>query len=370
MERSSIYLAGTKEHIQSKIYRLIEPGKFKEMEISQPIENWEVVVEPTLGSICHADMRYFSGKRRPEALKEKLPMALIHEGIGKIVKSHIDHLPEGTRVVIVPNIPGYITEGKQMYECCPICQQVHGHNYCEHRRFLGSGFDGFTQSRLVIPVACAIPIPHEVPDEIAVLSELCTVSYQALLTVTKKLKHSKVAVFGDGPVGYITATMLRYIYGLKDDRLTVFGADSEKLQHFGFAKCFNVLDYDFSVGAQYDIAIDCTGGKFSQSAINQAIDILNPLGEIILMGVTEEKVPINTRDVLEKGITLKGSSRSSYTDYPHVLEAMKALSYQKALERLLPEERTKISSADDLKDAMEYAMNKRDWKKILLEFHW
>lgn len=53
----------------------------------------------------------------------------------------------------------------------------------------------------------------------------------------------------------------------------------------------------------------------SESAVNQAIELLNPGGCLILMGVTEERVPINTRDVLEKGITLFGSSRSSAEDY-------------------------------------------------------
>lgn len=363
-------LLETKDQIQSNVYQLIKPGVFKEVNISYPLQNWEVVVEPTLGSICHADLRYFSGQRRPEALKEKLPMALIHEGIGKIVKSNLDSLPEGTRVVIVPNIPGYILEGKQAHDCCPICQKEMGDNYCEHKRFLGSGYDGLTQSKIVMPSSCVIPIPNEVPDEVAVLSELCTVSYQALRSIKEKLQNSTVAVFGDGPVGYITATMLTHIFGIKEDRLTVFGADADKLKHFDFAKCFNVLNDHFSEGNQYDIAIDCTGGKFSESAINQAIDILNPLGEIILLGVSEEKVCINTRDVLEKGISLRGSSRSSFSDYPPVLKAMKNPSYQEALRALLPRKRTEITSVEDLKNVMDDALQNRGWEKCLLEFHW
>ncbi|WP_240041444.1 hypothetical protein [Paenibacillus ginsengarvi] len=43
---------------------------------------------------------------------------------------------------------------------------------------------------------------------------------------------------------------------------------------------------------------------------NQAIELSNPGGVLLLMGVTEVRVPINTRDVLEKGITLISSSRS------------------------------------------------------------
>ena len=38
------------------------------------------------------------------------------------------------------------------------------------------------------------------------------------------------------------------------------------------------------------------------------------------MGVSEEPVPINTRMVLEKGLTIFGSSRSSAEDFRHVID--------------------------------------------------
>ncbi|MCQ6557345.1 hypothetical protein NNL21_01400 [Paenibacillus mendelii] len=38
--------------------------------------------------------------------------------------------------------------------------------------------------------------------------------------------------------------------------------------------------------------------------------------KLVLIGVTEELGPINTRDVLKKSLALIGSSRSSIPDYP------------------------------------------------------
>lgn len=360
----------TRNLVKSRAYQLIEPGKFQEVDVTYEWTEGHVVVEPTLGSICHADLRYFTGQRRKEALQEKLPMALIHEGIGKVINSTNPSLPVGTRVVIVPNIPGYLIQGHSRSECCSICQKENGENYCIHRRFLGSGYDGIAQSRLVLPNDCVIPIPPEVPDEFAVLAELCTVSYHALHTVSHKLSGAKVAIFGDGPVGYMTATLLKYVYGIPKERLTVFGADYEKLQQFDFATCFHVYEYDFKRSELYDIIIECTGGKFSESAINQAIDIINYLGDIILLGVSEEKVPINTRDMLEKGVTIRGSSRSSYRDYSPVLQAMKNPVYQEALQKLIPHKTISITSVTDFAKVMEEAVKKRDWKKIYLQFQW
>jgi ribitol-5-phosphate 2-dehydrogenase len=356
--------------ISSRAYRLIKPQEVVETVVEHEIREWEVVVEPILGSICHADLRYYTGNRRPEALERKLPMALIHEGLGIVVQSASSEVKPGQRVVVVPNIPGYLHRNIDPQNCCPACRNGKGENYCYHGRFLGSGFDGIAQNRLVIPVSCVIPVPKEVPDEIAVLAELCTVSYQALTHVEEKLKSARVAVFGDGPVGYLGAAMLHHVYGVNRDRLHVFGADPNKLSQFGFATRSLVQEYDFNCGEAYDIAVECTGGKFSENAINQAIEVLSPGGHLILMGVTEDRVPINTRDVLEKGITLRGSSRSSNSDYRPVIEAMKDPLCQETLRKLLPDQRTEIASAEDFMNAMKEAAAHRGWKKVLLNFHW
>jgi ribitol-5-phosphate 2-dehydrogenase len=116
--------------------------------------------------------------------------------------------------------------------------------------------------------------------------------------------------------------------------------------------------------------VECTGGRFSESAINQGIDILKPGGHLLAMGVSEELVPINTRDVLEKGITIYGSSRSSVRDFKQVLKVMENPDCQDTLRRLLPEKYTIVSTADDFAGAMESAMAHRDWKKTILDFHW
>lgn len=365
-----VLITENKDEVCSRAYRLIRPGHMEETFLETPIPEGHVVIEPTLASICHADLRYYTGQRRPEALAKKLPMALLHEGVGRVVHSTDPELQTGERVVIVPNIPGYMQDGITAEECCPVCKDGPGGNYCSRGYFLGSGIDGIAQNRLVIPASCAIPIPADLPDEIAVLSELCSVSYQALQRVRDRWGRARAAVFGDGPVGYLTASMIHHLFGLDKDRLKVFGADPNKIDKFHFADCAMVQEYDFAAAETVDIAVECTGGRFSESAVNQAIDILNPGGILILMGVTEERVPINTRDVLEKGLTLIGSSRSYAPDYYQVLEAMKDPSYQQTLRQILPEEWTRISKLEDYIEAMNDAAEHRGWKKTVLAFQW
>ena len=73
--------------IVSTVLSLDKPEQINAKKVTRTLQkNW-VVVEPTYASVCHADERYYSGKRRPEALAKKLPMALLHEGIGVVKQS-------------------------------------------------------------------------------------------------------------------------------------------------------------------------------------------------------------------------------------------------------------------------------------------
>jgi len=352
--------AGT---FRSKVYQLIKPYEVRETEIERTLHWGEVAVRPVLGSVCHADLRYFTGNRRPEALARKLPMALIHEGIGEVIASSSDKLSPGQRVVIVPNIP----ESPLSALANPDSVAV---NYSKNGKFLGSGTDGIAQSVLILPDLCAVPIPADVPEEIAVLAEVSTIAHQAIGRIGHRLAGKRIAVFGDGPVGYVTAALLRFHYRVPKEDLIVFGAVPEKLEKFDFATCCNVNEYDFSRGMGAHIAIECTGGRFSSAAINQAIDILDYCGFLILLGVTEELVPINTRDILEKGITVLGSSRSSFRDYSPVLQSMRHPGYQRVLRRLIPGNFALVRTAEDFARVMREASEHPHWQKVMMTFDW
>lgn len=66
-------------------------------------------------SVCHADQRYYLGKRNIKKLKDKLPMALIHEAMGEVVFDLSGKYKNGQKVVMIPNIPAK-KEEKKIYE--------------------------------------------------------------------------------------------------------------------------------------------------------------------------------------------------------------------------------------------------------------
>ena len=102
-----------------------------------------------------------------------------------------------------------------------------------------------------------------------------------------------------------------------------------------------------------DHAFECVGSAASQSAIEQIIDLINPQGTINLFGVSEYPIPVNTRMVLEKGLTLQGNSRSEREDFEGVVSILhnnpQLFSYLSKLITNVCE----IRSIDDLKTSFD-----------------
>lgn len=352
--------------VTSRTLRLVKPGKIVEEPIKREMKKGWVEVTPTYASTCHADDRYFSGKRRPEALAKKLPMALLHEGIGVVKSSLSDKFKPGDRVVIVPGISGASLKGEP--------QKSIPANYDRSGVFMSSGYDGIAQSSVVQPEENLVHIPDNVPDELAILTEVSTIGYESSTRVKDILKKKdvKVGVFGDGAVGYMAAAVLHYIWGIDKQHLIVFGGIPERIAEIDFATTYLSNDFDFDAAPEdFDLMFEITGGNFSKVAINEAIKVVKPLGTIMLMGVSEDLVPIDTRDVLEKGLTLKGTSRSVTKDFEIVEKAISENpEYQATLRKLIPDKHYDISSAANLTDAFNDIVAHPNWHKAVLKFNW
>ena len=288
------------------VYRLKSPKFFEESIDEVSLD--AVIVRPTYLSICQADQRYYQGSRPAEVLEKKLPMALIHEGIGEVVHDASGELEAGDKVVMIPNTP----DGED------VCRA----NYSYKSKFRGSGFDGFTSDLIKLDSNRVVKITDEFDPKVAAFIELISVAYQGIskfsdIAVTPK---GRLGVWGDGNLGFITALLLKEKF--PDSKIIVFGKHLENLNLFSFAdeihQIHNVPD-DLAV----DHAFECVGSSASQSAIEQIIDLINPQGTINLFGVSEYPVPINTRMILEKGLTMQGNSRSEREDFVGVVETLK-----------------------------------------------
>lgn len=330
-------------------YRLFSPRQIRCEQIDEHVTKNDVVVRPTYLSICAADQRYYTGNRSKEVLSKKLPMALIHEAVGEVVYDPQKQFEPGTKVVMIPNTP--VTTD-------PVIKE----NYLRSSYFRSSGYDGFMQSLVTIERTRIIPYEN-IDDRIAVLLELMSVAMNALehFEHYSHLRKQTLGVWGCGSVGFATALILKKTF--PNAEIIVFGTTDEKLRYFQFADETFRVD-NIPPDLRIDHAFECVGGSHSEDAINQIIDIINPEGSIALMGVSENRVPINTRMVLEKGLTILGNSRSGYEDFDNAIHFLN--NYPEAIDYLanIISDEVVVKSIKDITDAFELD-NNNEFKTIM-----
>lgn len=297
------------------IYQLVNPQfisvKYEDTDIDD-----SVLVRPRYMSICRADQRYYLGQRDLKAMSEKLPMALIHECCGEVLSDPTGTFAQGDRVVMIPNIPSIEQDG--IYE-----------NYRSGSHFLSSGYDGFMREFVTMPPDRLVSVKG-IPEQTAAICELLSVAVHAVSRLDKAAHQYRntIGIWGDGSMAFVVACALKA--KMPKTKIVVVGKNSRKLSRFSFVS-ETYLTYNIPQNLMFDHAFECVGGEGCYDAINDIIRHIKPQGTVGLLGVSENFVSIDTRQVLEKGITLIGNSRSGREEF---LEAAKMMSSQKICRRL------------------------------------
>ena len=317
------------------VYQLVSPKlfsvEFKELNTAE-----KVLVRPTYLAVCHADQRYFQGKRDISVLRKKLPMALIHEACGRVVSDPTGTYKRGQKVVMIPNVPG--NDDSMIFE-----------NYSEGAGFLSSGMDGFT--REFVDLAPDRVVAYDGIDErVAAVTEFISVAVHSStrFDIVAHSRRDVIAVWGDGSLAYVLASVL--VKRFPGSKIVVVGMDPSKLALFSFVHAAYHKD-SLPEGFRCDHAFECCGGEGSFYAIDDIIRYIRPQGSVMLMGVSENRIAVNTRDVLEKGLTLVGSSRSGRDDFVRAVELMKDKRLQSRL-RLIITEDAPVRSIPDISRVM------------------
>lgn len=303
----------------NSIYQLVAPRtvlvKFEDVQ-----SEGKVIVRPRYMAVCHADQRYFQGRRDPAVMRKKLPMALIHECMGEVLHDPTGVFMPGEHVALIPNVAGRGPE--YIYE-----------NYAEGSGFLSSGRDGFMREFVNLDpdrvVSC-----EGVDPQVAAITEFVSVTTHAYERFDRIAhdKRDRIAIIGDGSLAYTLACTLSVL--APKSELIVIGRNAEKLALFSFAA---ERYYSDSVpdNLTFDHAFECAGGEGSAEAIDCVIAHVAPQGTLMLMGVSEHPVPVYTRNVLEKGMTVVGCSRSGRADFERAVEIMRTGDIQNRLRQII-----------------------------------
>ncbi len=313
------------------VYQLTNP-QFFSVKLCDINIDGKVLVRPSYMSICHADQRYYRGQRDMKILSEKLPMALIHECCGEVIVDKTGTFKKGQQVVMIPNMP--VRKLEYIYE-----------NYDEKSKFLSSSCDGFMREFVDLKPDRVVPCDG-IPPHIACITEFFSVATHAVDRMNKIAhgRREQIAIFGDGPLAYVVATTLREL--VPNTNITIIGRRLRKLARFSFVDK-TYPDYDIPEDYTFDHAFECAGGEGSYDAINNIIKRIRPQGTVVLMGVSENQIPIATRTVLEKGLTIVGSSRSGKENFEKAVELMKIRRVRRRLGSIIYED-AEVISIDDI----------------------
>jgi ribitol-5-phosphate 2-dehydrogenase len=318
--------------------------------------------------VCGSDLKLYTGTRERSAMLQKLPLALLHEGVAEVEEvGGGTSLSVGQRVVPSPNIPCTIARPERYpshAEACFACRPGGvGENYCMDGYFLSSNVDGMARTAFAHPSACTVPVPLGVPDEVAVLTEPLATVLAGLERVSAST-DSSFLVLGNGAVGLLTAIALRSTLGVKPGQVTMTGRHwevrSDAVDGLAVPAEADGGPSVARLSGRIDVAFECVGGDSNDETLALAVEMLRPGGQGVMFGPSEGPMLFDTRKVIAKGLSFVGCNRALPRHFSDALALASQPPVAALLERVLAPKEFAIRAAADLDDALYHAWTKSD----------
>lgn len=261
-----------------------ENGRLAVMEVPKPLGAKEALVRVTLSGICNTDLEIARGYAGFEG-------TIGHEFVGVVEKAPGNEALVGRRVV------GEINAGCGR---CALC--VGGDSrHCPQRTVLGIvGRDGAHAEFLRLPVGNLLPVPDDVPDELAVFCEPLAAAYGIRERVAVE-EETRVAVIGDGKLGLLCAQAL----ALSCQKVLLVGRHPEKLR-IAAARGIETAMIEQTRGREreFDVAVEASG---AESGFALALALLRPRGVLVLKSTFHGTTSMDTARIVVDEISVTGS---------------------------------------------------------------
>jgi threonine dehydrogenase-like Zn-dependent dehydrogenase len=364
------------------------PGRIEIERFAMPDpEPGAVVLKMSLSGICGTDKHSFRGETlqyagTPHERTISYPLICGHENVGTIaaVGGHGPALDStgaplriGDRVVPAANV----TCGR-----CWFCQTGQPYYLCEHLEDYGNSlnaqrpphlFGGWAEYMYLLPGTQLFRVPDELPDEVAVLTEVMAVTHG--FELARRLYATQfgesVAVIGVGPLGIchlIKAKLLGAGRLIAIDRLPSRVAMAGEL---GATLCLDAtqLDEDEIVarvrehtgGRGADIVLDCSGVP---ETFVTSLRMVRVGGTVVEAGAFVDlgPVPVNPNaDICTKNVNVLGIGGETLESYLPSMELLARNLDRLPLTRLV----THRMALEDAESALELAQADGAMKVVL-----
>ncbi|MDR9395455.1 MAG: L-threonine 3-dehydrogenase [Roseovarius sp.] len=276
-----------------------EPGLWMErVPVPAPGPS-DVLIKVRKSAICGTDVHIwkwdaFSAKTVP------VPMVVGHEFVGEIVGTGA----AATKYSIGQRVSG---EGHVVCGACRNCRAGRGH-LCRNTQGVGVNRPGSFAEYLCIPESNVVPIPDDIPDEIAAIFDPLGNAVHTALSFD--LVGEDVLVTGAGPIGIMGALVAQragarkvVITDINPCRLAL--ARKMGVQHVVDVSTETLRDVMDAIGMTegFDVGLEMSGAS---AAMQQMIARMNNGGRLALLGIAPTAFPVDWNTVIFRMLHIKG----------------------------------------------------------------
>ena len=272
--------------------------ELQQVDIPKPGAS-DVLIKVRKTAICGTDVHIWNWDEW-SAKTVPVPMVVGHEFCGEIVEtgSAVQKFTIGQRV----SGEGHITCGT-----CRNCRAGRGH-LCRNTLGVGVNRPGAFAEYLCLPECNVVPIPEDVPEEIAAIFDPFGNAVHTALSFD--LIGEDVLVTGAGPIGIMGALVAQRV-GARKVLITDISDFRIKLaSKLGVQNVVNAANEDLAdvmrtmdMQEGFDVGLEMSGAA---PALRDMIDKMNNGGKIALLGISPTEFAVDWNQIIFKMLQVKG----------------------------------------------------------------
>jgi threonine 3-dehydrogenase len=259
----------------------------------------DVLIKVRKSAICGTDVHIWKWDEW-SAKTVPVPMVVGHEFCGQIVELG----SAATKYSISQRVSG---EGHIVCGICRNCRAGRGH-LCHNTRGVGVNRPGSFAEYVCIPESNVVPIPDDIPDEIAAIFDPFGNAVHTALSFD--LVGEDVLVTGAGPIGIMGALVAQRVGARKVVITDISPYRMELARRMGVANVVNaagekLTDVMKRLGMTegFDVGLEMSGAA---PAVRDMIDVMNNGGKIALLGIATTEFAVDWNKVIFKMLHVKG----------------------------------------------------------------
>jgi len=279
----------------------------------------DVMLKMKSASICGSDLGFYNFT---EAYQKwaKIPVIMGHEFAGEIAQMGKDVTGFGIRDRVV-------CEPLQYCGTCRYCRMGIT-NICQNFTVLGMHRNGAFAEFVTVHQKYLHKVPSRVTYIEAGVVEPLSVVINGLDDVAKVHAGQTAAVIGPGPLGLFSAEVLRS-KGISDITVIGIGVDEYRLDVARSKLGYKTINWEkanaddlvkmATDGYGCDTVVVTAG---STAALRQSIPLVAKGGQLLVLGIFPEEVPLPVSDLVRRQVSMLGSYASRWIHFEQALDML------------------------------------------------